>query len=63
MHSFTVPVPDMRLWTLDDPYLYEVSASLDSNEGKDEVNTYFGMRKFSAVPDSRERIHICCSEQ
>ena len=48
--SFTIPVPEMKLWTLDDPYLYEVVASLSSDEGKDEVNTYFGMRKFSAVP-------------
>ena len=48
--SFIIPVPEMRLWTLDDPYLYEVVALLNSAEGKDEVNTYFGMRKFSAVP-------------
>jgi len=47
--SFLVQVTDMKLWTLDDPYLYEVTASLVSSEIIDEVNTYFGMRKFSTV--------------
>jgi hypothetical protein len=50
--SFKVPVSDMKLWTLDDPYLYEVTASLVSSEISDEVNTYFGMRKISAIPIS-----------
>lgn len=48
--SHTLPVTDMHLWTLDDPFLYEVTASLRNNSGEaDAVNTYFGMRKFSAV--------------
>ncbi len=44
-----VPVSDMKLWTLDDPYLYEVTASLVSKKVIDSVSTYFGMRKISAV--------------
>jgi len=47
---FQVPVSDMKLWTLDDPYLYEVTASILSPEEEDEVNTYFGMRKVSSIP-------------
>ena len=48
--SFNVSIPDMRLWSLDDPYLYKVEASLDD----DQVESYFGMRKVSVVnlPDS-----------
>ena len=48
--SFNVSIPDMRLWSLDDPYLYKVEASLDD----DHVESYFGMRKVSVVnlPDS-----------
>lgn len=46
---FIVPITDMKLWTLDDPYLYEVTASLVSGMPVDEVSTYFGMRKISAV--------------
>jgi hypothetical protein len=48
--AFQVPVSDMKLWTLDDPFLYEVTASIGSSEVNDEVNTYFGMRKISSVP-------------
>lgn len=47
---FQVPVSDMKLWSPDDPYIYEVTASLGSSAINDEVNTYFGMRKISAVP-------------
>ena len=48
--SFTVPVPDARLWSLDDPYLYSVEATVaGSGEGSDVVRTYFGMRKISVV--------------
>ena len=46
---FQVPVSEMKLWTPDDPYLYEVTASIGSTKINDNVSTYFGMRKFSAV--------------
>jgi hypothetical protein len=46
---FQVPVSDMKLWSLDDPYIYEVTASIVTSEAEDEVNTYFGMRKVSSV--------------
>ena len=42
---FTVSVPNARLWSLEDPYLYEVEARL----GEDVVQTYVGMRKISVV--------------
>ncbi|MDG2396814.1 MAG: glycoside hydrolase family 2 TIM barrel-domain containing protein [Flavobacteriaceae bacterium] len=41
--SFDIEIPKMHLWTLEDPYLYEVEATLDD----DIVNSYFGMRKVS----------------
>jgi len=41
--SFDIEIPKMHLWTLEDPYLYEVEARLDD----DIVNSYFGMRKVS----------------
>lgn len=43
--NFEVAIPDAKLWTLDNPHLYEVQASL----GDDKLNTYFGMRKISVV--------------
>jgi hypothetical protein len=47
--GFSIPVSDMKLWTLNDPYLYEVTASISAPGNEDEVNSYFGMRKFSSV--------------
>lgn len=44
-------IPKARLWTLEDPFLYEVKASIGTAAGKDEdsVANYFGMRKISVV--------------
>lgn len=41
----TIPIPNPRLWDLEDPYLYEVTLRL----GDDQVKTYFGMRKISVA--------------
>jgi len=42
---FTVPVPNARLWTLEDPHLYDVTATLGApGIAEDRVETYFGMR-------------------
>lgn len=43
--TFQIPIPDPRLWTLDEPYLYTVEVSLEN----DILQTYFGMRKISVV--------------
>jgi hypothetical protein len=48
--EFDVPIKNVRLWSLEDPYLYEVQAVLQMENGKqDAVSTYFGMRKISVV--------------
>ncbi len=47
--QFDVPIAKPRLWSLDDPYLYEVAATLQGEKGRDSVSTYFGMRKISVV--------------
>ncbi|RPI28002.1 MAG: glycoside hydrolase family 2 [Acidobacteria bacterium] len=45
-----IPVPQARLWSLSDPFLYEVSARLEPPAGAaDEIASYFGMRKVSVV--------------
>jgi len=43
--KFEVDIPKPRLWSLEDPYLYEVKAKLE----EDELSSYFGMRKISVV--------------
>jgi len=48
--NFEVSIPKPRLWTLDDPFLYEVKATVSGNGiEEDQVNTYFGMRKISVI--------------
>ena len=48
--SFSVPIPNQRLWTLEDPFLYEVEARLEgADSAADSVRTYFGMRQISVV--------------
>ncbi|BCJ45800.1 hypothetical protein GCM10010168_57800 [Actinoplanes ianthinogenes] len=45
--EFTVPVPNPRLWSPDDPYLYNLRVSLRNASGAtvDQVTSYFGMRE------------------
>lgn len=47
--EMTIPMPKARLWSPDDPFLYDLSISLIQN-GKpvDRVSSYFGMRSVSA---------------
>lgn len=47
--EFTVPLSNVKLWSLEDPYLYEVKAALSGEGNKDVVDTYFGMRKISVM--------------
>lgn len=44
-YSFEIPIPFTRKWTLEDPFLYNVTAKL----ADDEVKSYFGMRKISTM--------------
>jgi hypothetical protein len=47
---FEVAIPDQRLWSLEDPFLYEVEAKVEGTGLRpDVVQTYFGMRKVSVV--------------
>ncbi|MGP4007037.1 AbfB domain-containing protein [Streptomyces sp. 4N124] len=45
--EFSVPVPNARLWTPEDPYLYDVTAELTGSAGADRVGSYAGMRSIS----------------
>ncbi len=56
--TFDVPMTHVRLWSLGDPFLYEVGASVGGpGVGEDRVQSYFGMRKISVVdlPGTRYR--------
>lgn len=48
--TFDVRVPNPRLWSLEDPFLYEVEARVAGGRvAEDVVHTYFGMREISVV--------------
>jgi beta-galactosidase/beta-glucuronidase len=47
-----IDLPDARLWSPDDPFLYDVHVSLgDGRRTVDEVDSYFGMRKIEVAKD------------
>lgn len=49
--AITLHVPDAKLWEIDSPYLYTVTAFLQRrNEAYDEVSTRVGVRAFSCDP-------------
>ena len=55
---FVLPVSNPRLWTLEDPYLYDVNLTLGEGEKEmDRVSSYFGMRQIGTVqlPGSNNR--------
>ena len=43
--NFDIEIPEMKLWSLEDPYLYDVKIRLED----DTVQSYFGMRKISTI--------------
>ncbi|HEX2781318.1 MAG TPA: glycoside hydrolase family 2 TIM barrel-domain containing protein, partial [Gemmatimonadaceae bacterium] len=47
---FDVPLPDARLWSLEDPFLHEVTATVSgAGIATDSVRSYFGMRSISTT--------------
>lgn len=38
-------ISDLYLWSIESPQLYDLIIEIDSESGKDKVDTYFGMRK------------------
>lgn len=50
--TVTVYVPDAKLWEIDAPYLYTVTAKLQRrNETYDEISARVGVRSFSCDPN------------
>ncbi len=47
--SLKIGLKNVKLWDIENPYLYEVKARLTGKGVQDEVATYFGMREISVV--------------
>ncbi len=62
--SFTVGVPRVRLWSPDDPFLYDLTvAVLKDGKVVDEVTTYFGMRKIEVKKDKAGINRLCLNNE
>lgn len=57
--TYTAPIKDMHPWTVDDPFLYDLYVQTED----DFVRSYFGMRKFSMMNDSRGRPRFALNNQ
>ena len=56
----SLEIPDMRLWTPENPYLYDLKLTLISDgEIQDEVKSYFGMRSFTVEKDYKGLPRLC----
>jgi hypothetical protein len=58
--TLRIPVRNPRLWTPDDPFLYDIRVRLVTPSGKvvDEVSSYAGLRTIGIVNDARGRPRI-----
>lgn len=48
-------IPDKKIWTPEHPFLYDIRIVY----GEDMVESYFGMRLFTAEPDSKGVLRLC----
>jgi hypothetical protein len=51
--EISIPVPNAKLWSPDQPFLYDLALELTDGSSKDELRSYFGMRKISLGPDEK----------
>ncbi|MBN9502091.1 MAG: hypothetical protein BGO01_10670 [Armatimonadetes bacterium 55-13] len=56
----TIPIPNARLWSPDDPFLYDLSVSLiRDKKAVDSISSYFGMRTISlGVEDGVRKLFL-----
>jgi hypothetical protein len=57
--ELTLPMPKARLWSPDDPHLYDLTVTLRSgNTTVDTVGSYFGMRQIGTAPGADGKLRI-----
>lgn len=58
-----ISIPDAKLWSPENPFLYDLELTLECEGEKDEVKSYFGMRKFSIVKDSKGILRLALNNK
>ena len=62
--KLTLTLPEPKAWSPETPFLYDLSVTLlDHGETADQVNSYFGLRKFSLAPDNQGRLRFCLNNE
>lgn len=61
--AMTLKVANPRLWSPDSPHLYDLRVTLDDASGKDEIESYFGMRKIALGKDEKGITRIMLNNQ
>ena len=60
----TIPVPNMKLWSPEDPHLYHFDLTLKSGDKElDKAKSYFAMRKISKVQDAGGAYRIALNNE
>jgi len=62
--AITLPIPDPKKWSPDNPFLYNLTVSIE-RKGKpiDQVKSYFAMRKISVQPDKNKVLRMMLNDQ
>ncbi|MCB0628935.1 MAG: glycoside hydrolase family 2 TIM barrel-domain containing protein [Saprospiraceae bacterium] len=65
MGGLEIALPNARLWSPEDPFLYDLELELYTSSGKliDRVESYFGMRKISLGKDPNGYTRIMLNNQ
>ena len=63
-NTITLTIPSAKPWSPDSPFLYGLKITLThNNETKDEVESYFGMRKISLCKDEEGILRLCLNNK
>lgn len=62
--TLTLSMEQPKLWSPDSPHLYDLEVSLQENgEVVDQIQSYFGMRKFSLDRDRQGHLRFCLNNK
>ncbi|MCJ7702543.1 MAG: hypothetical protein MUO62_13250, partial [Anaerolineales bacterium] len=62
--TLTMPIPNPTLWSPEHPHLYDLQVEVFHQGVRvDQVNSYFGMRKFSLGVDDLGRTRLCLNNK
>lgn len=59
-----ISVSNPQLWSPDAPHLYDLHVEVRKDgQPIDQIESYFGMRKFNMQPDAQGRLRLCLNNQ